>query len=411
MRLAKLNFLKSPAETGARACVIALGFSIPISVALDNILLGLVLLAWLAAGNYRAKWEAIKVNPVSRPALLLFGLLTLGLAYGERYAGDGLRYWAKYVDLMFVPIFISVFRDKTTREYALKAFGGAMLASIIVSFFSPSGLLIDNPFVPPNSIGYPVGFKYSITQSVLTAFGAFAALVVARETTSRKLRLLLIGLSFVAAFNVLFTVISRTGYVILAALALYFFLVQYRWRGVMVAALGGMVLATAGYFASGVLQQRVDSAIAELHAWQPDERSATSIGIRMDFYRTSLKIVKEHPLFGAGTGSFSAAYAAAANDPETKKAVNPHNEYLLITAQIGLVGLACLIYLFYMQWRYASRLPAFYRDMARGLVLVFAIGCLFNSLLLDHTEGLFFAWATGLLFGELSPERSMESSA
>jgi hypothetical protein len=34
-------------------------------------------------------------------------------------------------------------------------------------------------------------------------------------------------------------------------------------------------------------------------------------------------------------------------------------------------------------------------------VLVFVIGCLFNSLLLDHTEGLLFAWATGLLFAGL----------
>ena len=34
---------------------------------------------------------------------------------------------------------------------------------------------------------------------------------------------------------------------------------------------------------------------------------------------------------------------------------------------------------------------------------MFVIGCMFNSLLLDHTEGLFFAWATGLLFAGLKP--------
>jgi len=30
-----------------------------------------------------------------------------------------------------------------------------------------------------------------------------------------------------------------------------------------------------------------------------------------------------------------------------------------------------------------------------------AIGSLFNSLLLDHTEGLLFAWLTGVLFAGL----------
>ena len=43
--------------------------------------------------------------------------------------------------------------------------------------------------------------------------------------------------------------------------------------------------------------------------------------------------------------------------------------------------------------------------VARGLVLAMASGCLFNSFLLDHTEGLAFAWMSALLFGGLAPNR------
>jgi O-antigen ligase len=125
--------------------------------------------------------------------------------------------------------------------------------------------------------------------------------------------------------------------------------------------------------------------------------------MRMEFYRGSLEIVRENPVFGAGTGSFPAAYAATVAGKQMEPTVNPHNEYLLIASQIGLVGLTCLITLFYLQWRHAARLAPLYRDLARGLVITFAIGCLFNSLLLDHTEGLLFAWATGLLFSGLPP--------
>ena len=121
----------------------------------------------------------------------------------------------------------------------------------------------------------------------------------------------------------------------------------------------------------------------------------------MEFYRSSVNIIREHPLFGAGTGSFPAVYAATVAGKHMEDTVNPHNEYLLIAIQIGLVGLASLIGLFSLQWRLAARLEPLYRDLARGLVLVFVIGCLFNSLLLDHTEGLLFAWATGLLFAGL----------
>lgn len=391
------------ADQCARACAIALGFAIPISVALDNILLALLLVCWLAAGGCRTLPAQLKTHPVACIALLLFGLLTLGLAYGKRYEGDAMRYWLKYIDLAFVPIFVAIFREKLTRELALKALGGALLLSMLVSFLSPLGLLYENPMVPPNSLEYPVGFKYSITHSLLVAFGAFLCLLVARETTSRGWRFALWAISLVAAVNVLTVVISRTGYLILAVLLLYFFIARLRWRGAAIAACAGALLFAAGYFGSAVFQQRVDTAVTEMKEWQPEERSNTSVGMRMEFYRGSLGIIREHPLFGAGTGSFPAAYAAVNAGRDVEAALNPHNEYLLIAAQIGLVGLACLLCLFFLEWRLAARLSAFYRDLARGLVLVFVIGCLFNSLLLDHTEGLFFAWMTGLCFSGQPP--------
>jgi hypothetical protein len=70
-----------------------------------------------------------------------------------------------------------------------------------------------------------------------------------------------------------------------------------------------------------------------------------------------------------------------------------------------------LIYLFYAEWRLAALLAPLYRDLARGLVLMMVIGCMFNSLLLDHTEGLWFAWASGLLFAGLKPHAGMEEVA
>jgi hypothetical protein len=35
--------------------------------------------------------------------------------------------------------------------------------------------------------------------------------------------------------------------------------------------------------------------------------------------------------------------------------------------------------------------------------MMFVVGCLFNSLLLDHTEGLFFVWMTALAFAGVEP--------
>src|SRR6186713_1094848 len=60
---------------------VVLGCSIPISVAVDNILLAVILFFWLAGGAYHRKLEAIRSNPVAWMALALFALFIAGSLY------------------------------------------------------------------------------------------------------------------------------------------------------------------------------------------------------------------------------------------------------------------------------------------------------------------------------------------
>jgi hypothetical protein len=85
---------------------------------------------------------------------------------------------------------------------------------------------------------------------------------------------------------------------------------------------------------------------------------------------------------------------------------------MLITVQTGLVGLAALLWLFWQQWRYALQLPTpLERNLAQGLVLMMILICMLNSSLLDHTEGLLFAWMTALLYGGLESARPTSAAA
>jgi O-antigen ligase len=171
---------------------------------------------------------------------------------------------------------------------------------------------------------------------------------------------------------------------------------------------GGTAVAFTALLVSfpGSFNQKITSIADEFAKWRPGEVNTTSTGSRLDFYRNSVTIVREHPFFGVGTGGFPRAYADIVKSDEPLKSRNPHNEYLHITLQVGVVGLAFLLYLFFAQWRNAPRLAtALECRLARGLVLTMAIGCLFNSLLLDHTEGLLYAWLTGVLYAGLQSKR------
>lgn len=398
-----LASLSSRADQTARFAAALLGFSIPISVAFDNILLLLVAILWLASGDLRARLSVIAANPVALAALALFGMLAAGLLYGAPHPGDGPRYLGKYLDLLFIPVFITLFQDARTREVALRWFCAAMVLTFVVAEMSMLGLLEGNPWLS-RPAGHPGAFKASITHGLLAAYATFLFALLAHREKQWPQRLLFATLALVAFKNVALIAISRTAYLVLVLLALYFAYVHYRARGLFIACLALAAAFAAVYGGSEAFRERVDTVVVESEQRPSQWPSRESVTVRLDWYKRSLDMVRDHPILGTGTGSFPRVFAQSGEASGAPRASipNPHNEYLLIAVQTGLIGLALLLYLFWRQWALAKHLASpLETHLAYGLVITMAVGCLFNSFLLDHTEGLYYAWFTGLLFGGL----------
>lgn len=388
----------------ARWSVIALGFSIPISVAFDNILLALILAGWLAGGRYRPKLLMAFNNPVGLSALALFALLLAGTFYGASAAGDAAHYLGKYSDLLFIPVFLFLFRDAATRRHALHAIAASLALVLALSYLIKAGVVPKNPFMLTYA-DYPVVFKLHLTHNILMAFAAFLFAWLALTAGSRKIKWCWAALALLAAFNLTMMVRGVTGYLIFLGLALLLGFDRYRWRGLGAVAAGLVALAALIATVPGPLQERIGLIVKEAQGWKPDRPAQNSAEFRLEFYRNTLAVIADHPLIGVGTGGFPQAYADMVRGTGKIETRNPHNEFLLIAAQTGLAGLAALLWLFWMQWRLAKRLGSPLEcHLARGLVLIMVIGCLLNSLLLDHTEGLLYAWLTGLLYAGLKPE-------
>ncbi len=391
------------ADRAARWSGIALGFSIPISTALDSMFIGVTLVGYVASFSYRDKANAIVRNPIALAALLLYAMLIVGALYGERFPGDTARFLVKYADLLLIPVFAYCLRDSTDRDRALYAMAVALALSLALSFLVKTGWLSGLSFIKGDAANAAV-FKRSLSHNILMSFGAFLFLILALRSATPRARWLWIGLAILAAVNVLLMVQGRTGYVILGALALYGGYCWKGWRGLGATLAAAAALGAVLAITPNPARDRVALIIEEAQAWQPGKPTATSIGLRLEYYRNSIAIVGDRPFAGAGTGSFPRAYAEETKGTGVDQPGNPHNEYLLIAIQTGLIGLALLLHLFWQQWRLAPRLATpLETHLARGLVVTIALGCLFNSLLLDHTEGLLFAWMTGLLYGGYNP--------
>jgi O-antigen ligase len=247
---------------------------------------------------------------------------------------------------------------------------------------------------------------------VLSAFAALLFALLALRQPQWPQRLLFAVLALVAVKNVLALGISRTGYLVLTLLALQFAFASYGKRGLAIVGLLLAVSLSAFYGASETFRERVDTVVVEEGDWRSHWPSRESVTLRLEWYRQSLDVVVSHPVLGVGTGSFPRVLAENAKGAAIY-AQNPHNEYLAIAMQTGLLGLVLLLHLFYRQLAQARQLASpLETHLAVGLVITIAVGCLFNSFLLDHTEGLFFAWFTGLLFGGLrSPPSSPDDRA
>jgi O-antigen ligase len=291
---------------------------------------------------------------------------------------------------VFVPLFV----DHRVRERGLWAFGVSMGLTLLVSLGLAAGWIPRNQWFHGHQANATV-FKHQITHNIFMAFAAFvfAEVAVRRPVPWQRYGLGLLALG--AVIDVFMLVQGRTGQAVLSGLIVLWCQRHFGFRGLFagVAAVG--MLATLSYTVSPVFQKRVEKTVAEMERAQVEEVASarSSVGLRVEWYKNTAQLIAAHPLVGVGTGSFAHAYAELVTDPAAVKPAHPHNQYLLTAAELGVVGAGLLLGLFGMLWwKFRSGRGLLYAELGRGVVIVLAVGCAFNSLLVDHTEGLFFAW-------------------
>jgi len=394
-----LERLQFEARRAAGWTTTALGFTIPIWVVADSILVVLLLVCWFAGGEWKERLRRITTNPVAVSVLLLFGWLLLGTLWGGGSVQERALGIKKYADLLIIPVLISMAMTVQERSRALVALAAALLLTLFLSF----GLSVGGSFSPSESIGCSqlnsCVFKKHTTHNVMMAFGALLFAVFSWESSGRWVRWGWGVAAVLAVSNVLLMVQGRTGYIVLAGLALLVFYVRFGWRGMLVALVVLCVVFSSVYQVSSSFRQRVDLTTAGITQWNPKVAVVEdSIGWRLEYAYHTAEIIQDHPLVGVGTGGFVQAYRARTEQAGLDVPPHPHNQYLFIMAQVGIGGLGLLLWLFVQQWR----LTTFASDtatglLARGVIVVIVVTCFFQPALNDHTEKLFYCLFSGLM--------------
>jgi len=381
----------------AYLCALLWGFALPVSVAAVNGLIVLCLCALFMAGTWSTYRSIVMGNPIAHIALALFALLGLGMGYSVadwEQAWDG---WMHYTDILTVVLVMLVFNSQARQRAAVDVWLISMGVILGLTFFIVlSGIALWNG-TPDNAYL----FKNHITHSILMALTAYIAAV--RGMVRKQWGYF--ALTLLAMLNVLIFTQGRSGQVVLLGLFLLF-LYQFfplRW---MVAGLFALVVGIGGlYSLSHNFQHGVDKTIIALRHYQATQAD-NSTAVRYEYLRNAWGLYQEHPWLGTGTGSYAPRYLALVTEKDIFPGDNPHNEYLMLGIQLGLPGIMLFVAWLGAMMYYSRYLDKEARYLAQGVALMMAVGCLFNSLLLDFTEGHVFAYFTGVLFANLHQGRA-----
>ncbi len=390
--------VQTEARRAAGWTTAALGITIPMWVVADGILVVLLVLCWVACGQWREKFHRIIANPVALSALLLFGWLLAGSFWGLGSLDERMLAVKKYADLLLIPLLISMAINAQERNRALLTLAASLVVTLALSLVLGSGVLTTGWILGCDPFN-PCVFKKHTTHNVLMAFGVLLFGVLAWRSQDKWAQWGWVLASILGAINVLM-VHGRTGYVVLAGLAMQTFAVFYGWRGMLAGIVVLSVSFTTAYQVSSSFHERVNLAVASVTEWNPKVVVVEdAIGWRLEYFYHTAEIIQDHPLIGVGTGGFVQAYRARTEQAGFDVPPHPHNQYLFIMAQVGIVGLGLLLWLFAQQWRSTARIEgATYRLLAKGLVVTIALGSFFNPFLVDHTEKLLYCWFSGLMY-------------
>jgi O-antigen ligase len=344
------------------------------------------------------------MNPVAVAAILLFAWLLLGTLWGGGTLGERALWVKKYANLLLIPLLISIAIDAQERRRAMLALAASLVVTLVLSLVLGLGILPIHERLDCN-VSDPCIFKRHTTHSMLMAFGVLLFGLLAWESSHRWVRWGWAGAACLAASNVLLMVQGRTGYAVLAGLALVAFHMYFGWRGMVAAVIALAVTFSIAYQISTSFHDRVNLVATGVAQWNSQVAAEDPIGQRLEFYYHTVEVIQDHPLMGAGTGGFAQAYEVYAKQAGVPVPSHPHNQYLLIMAQVGIIGLVLLLWLFVQQWRSAPLVSdATYGLLARGLVITIAISCLFQPALNDHTEKLFYSLFSGLMYSGTDPK-------
>jgi O-antigen ligase len=377
-------------------------------------LVGIFAVSWIivvAPTLDLARFARSLKQPACALPIAFFVLAVIGTLWSDAAWGARLYAIGPTAKLLVLPLLIHHFGRSERGLWVFVAFLVSCALLMAMSWI----VVFDPQLTIKPKIDYGVPVKNYIDQSqefalCAVALGYPVVNLFNRRKFARAAILLALGLGFVV--NMMFVVVSRTALVGMPVMLVVFALLHLKWRGGLIILSAAAVLVCTAWLVSPHLRAKTMSFFSDYDRYE-QSNEATSLGLRMEFWKKSLHFFTEAPLIGHGTGSTRGLFEQAAIGQTGASAEvigNPHNQTLNAAVQWGMLGVAVL----YAMW--LVHLLLFRGDGLAswiGLLVVVQniVSSLFNSHLFDFHEGWMYVLGVGIAGGMVLQARRRDEAA
>jgi len=363
------------------------GFFISVSIYVTDIIILLFCLSWLISGNFRVKIKSTLTNPITCATICFFFYFLVSHIWSNENIFNTLT--QKQSLLLLLPIlytlkFNNKYIEKTKYTFLIGLCVNILFS--IIQYVTQLKHLIKTGHYDEEV--FARGFLDHFDYSIFLCFGIFLILSLVIKHKKHISYLLLASVFFIALINS-YGRIGIVGFLIFLPFCLvtlqnskyiYFIItiitllitisyfsfspfknrIQNTIHSVQLLqnppSLEEKIKLDAIYLAkkdsTKLTQEHFEEQILKDRVWIENIKNKkpqyeTSLGQRYLFIKNSIKLISERPIFGCGANKFELIYNKQFENQRNNVIKHPHNNFIFIIIELGLIGLLSLLSIFY----------------------------------------------------------------
>ena len=331
---------------------VLLGVAIPTSIAASGIIMGFLALLWIFEGGFNEKLKQIISSKWMLAVLALISYYGLAMLWGDNHENSSWIFQRVPLLLMFIIFATANFKKKAFKfgaiAFLITTFISALIA-IAIDFGIIQELYNYTNMISLNNDHKSAFIKYNYHNLLL----AFSALLCFYLLIEKQTKYPIILLLFILIYGwSIFSEAGRAGHLIFILFFILYSAYYIKQKALIVLGLLGLlsVILIGSYKFSHPFKVRIDEGVEVV--LNKGKRPGKIKDIRYVFVQESISYIKEKPFLGYGTGSFGTIFnREVKSGHKFHTHTTPHNNYLYVWFELGIVGLILLLSIFYFQIR------------------------------------------------------------